>query len=229
MVTPALPIRSVRLETIRTARCALLGPEDAAAVRELWVVLHGYGQLAAEFLGGFGAIADGARLLVAPEGLSRFYEERSAPARHRDARVGASWMTREDRLAEIEDQRRWLQLAYETQARVLGPDVPLTVLGFSQGAAAAARWVAGGGVTPRQLVLWGGALAPEIDIGLSSPLRRTRVRLVLGDRDRVVSEIEVRAERERLDAACLAYDFLTFPGGHRLDDATLRVIAGVGT
>ena len=71
-------------------------PEDSAA-RELWYVLHGYGQLAAPFLEEFRAIDDGTRLIVAPEALSRFYEGDAQARLHKDASVGASWMTREDR------------------------------------------------------------------------------------------------------------------------------------
>jgi len=106
------PLRLETFVTRRTARCAVRGPADPAAAREFWLVFHGYGQLAAEFLEGFAALDDGSRLIVAPEALSRFYDARSALERHADATVGASWMTREDGLGEIEDQRDWIDLAY---------------------------------------------------------------------------------------------------------------------
>ena len=75
--------------TPRTARYYTLDP--AEAVREVWFVLHGYGQLAGAFLRHFERLQDGARLFIAPEALSRYY----LPGHQR---VGASWMTREDRL-----------------------------------------------------------------------------------------------------------------------------------
>ena len=58
--------RIERFMTRRTGRCAACGPTDPATVRELWVVLHGYGQLASRFLAGFGTLDDGSRLIVAP-------------------------------------------------------------------------------------------------------------------------------------------------------------------
>ena len=58
-------IRSRAITVKRTARLALLGPEGSA-VREVWYVLHGYGQLAAPFLENFRAIDDGTRLIVSP-------------------------------------------------------------------------------------------------------------------------------------------------------------------
>src|ERR1051325_10016453 len=51
----------------------------------------------------------GRRRLVAPEGLSRFYLSERATER----RVGASWMTREDRLAEIADYLGYLDAVYD--------------------------------------------------------------------------------------------------------------------
>lgn len=225
-MTAPIPVRYDPFSTRRTARCAVRGPGDPGGVAELWLVLHGYGQLAGEFLGGCGALDDGTRLLVAPEALSRFYDARSSLERHAEATVGASWMTREDRLAEIEDQFHWLSLAHAHYAAQVPADTPLTVLGFSQGAAAAARWVAGSGVPVAHLVCWGAALPPDVPIGPGSVLGRTRTTLVVGDRDRFVTADRIAMERDRLDAADFRYAFERFEGGHRLDDATLRRLTG---
>lgn len=54
-----------RIAVARTARYFTLG----RAEREVWFVLHGYGQLADRFLRHFDPIDDGTRLIVAPEGL----------------------------------------------------------------------------------------------------------------------------------------------------------------
>ena len=67
---------------------------------------------------------------MAPEGLSRFYLDAGA------GKVGASWMTKEDRAHEIEDYLSYLE---QVRAAII-PPVPLTILGFSQGVATAARW-----------------------------------------------------------------------------------------
>src|SRR2546425_1041706 len=80
----------------KTARYYSLG-EPGPATRQLWFVCHGYGQLAGRFLRHFEPLDDGSRVIIAPEGLSRFYLSESPAER----RVGASWMTREDRLVEM--------------------------------------------------------------------------------------------------------------------------------
>ena len=84
------------LAVSRAARYHTLG-EGSAATQQVWFACHGYAQLAARFLEKLRVLDDARRYLVAPEGLSRFYlTERPA-----ERRVGASWMTREDRLNEI--------------------------------------------------------------------------------------------------------------------------------
>ena len=210
-----------RFLTQRTGRCAVRGPTDPAVVRELWFVLHGYGQLAREFIQGVSAVDDGSRLIVAPEALSRFYSTPAPlPQSHsmQDA-VGASWMTRDDRDDEIADQMHWLQQVHETYRARVAPDTPITLLGFSQGAATAVRLVDQGGITPAHLILWG-ALPPETLLP-TSPVWQTRCTLVVGARDKFLSAERVMAERARLDAAGCPYTFVSFPGGHRLDDQTL--------
>lgn len=194
-------------------------------MKELWIVLHGYGQLAADFITGFGAIDDGTRLIVAPEALSRFYDARATVERHAEASVGASWMTREDRVEEIGDQLHWLQLAHDRFRDQVGAAAPLTVLGFSQGTAAASRWVASGAVPVRRLVCWGGAIAPELPLAPDTPLGRTECTVVVGDRDRFVPAERLAAEQARLAAAGFRCAFERFEGGHRLDDAVLRRLA----
>lgn len=219
--------RYERFVTRRTARAAVRGPADPAVVREFWIVLHGYGQLAAPFLDGFRAVDDGTRLLVAPEALSRFYDTRTALEKHAEATVGASWMTREDRLEEIADQQHFLQQVHDHFRARIGPAAPLTVLGFSQGTAAASRWVATGAAPAAHLVAWGGAIAPELPLGAGSVLGRTRCSIVSGDRDRFVPEERLTAECARLDAAGFTYTLVRYAGGHRLDDGALRQVAGI--
>jgi predicted esterase len=217
-------LRSVSLTVPRTARYAAFGPAPALA-REWWIVIHGYGQLAADFLLQCRTLDDGSRLVVAPEALSRYYERGSAttPA---EARVGASWMTREDRLNEISDYLRYFDLLVGFLGSGMPALPPIHVLGFSQGTAAASRWVAAGSVRAARLMCWGGLIAPELDlVSPAAPLRNTRVQLVLGTRDKFATPDVVAREEARLAAAGLVYEGITFEGGHRLDDATLAALA----
>ena len=72
----------------RSARWYALG-EPGPGVREIWLAVHGYGQLARDFLETLRPIASFERFIVAPEALSRFYlAERGMD--HRKAPVGGS-------------------------------------------------------------------------------------------------------------------------------------------
>jgi predicted esterase len=224
-------IRSVSIAVKRSARLAMLGPEGPG-VRELWVVLHGYGQLAAPFLEDFRALDDGTRLIVAPEALSRFYDGDTQARLHRDAKVGASWMTREDRLSEIADYIAYLDAVHQSILSRLGGgrQLPVTVLGFSQGGATAARWVAGGRVNAARLVVWGSQFPPELDLAdPGTPLRRAETILVIGSTDVFATPKLVEKETARMRAANFPFRFVSFTGGHRLDDETLRALAGMST
>src|SRR2546430_248789 len=140
---PAEAIAEHAIAVPRTARYYTLGPTHGFP-RELWFVCHGYGQLAGRFIQQFAPIDDGTRLIVAPEALSRFYLDPLSERRHqRSPRVGATWMTREDRHAEIADYVSYLDLlSAEVKHHLAGASPRIVFLGFSQGTATVSRWLA---------------------------------------------------------------------------------------
>jgi len=189
-----------RFNVPRSARCFTQG---GGAASEAWLLLHGYGQLASRFLRGFAPLATPERLLVAPEGLSRFYLEAGA------GKVGASWMTREDRASEIADYLGYL----EAVRRALIPPVPLTVLGFSQGVATAARYAMAAAPAPVRLVCWGGLVPEEIP---AARLGGIRVTLVVGEREEWAPPAAVEAQAAAFRAAGVAAEVIRFDGGHEI-------------
>jgi len=203
----------------RSARYWSLGDFDGS-FSEVWFLCHGYGQLATEILDSARVLAGPRRLLVAPEALSRFYHDD-----HR--RVGASWMTREDREREIEDYVRYWDLLHDRVFEIIErASVRLVLLGFSQGAATAARWAARGRGAVDHLVLWGAAAPPELDSATSlEPLTRMQLSLVAGTRDKLFSDGAREEQKQRLDRHGVSFSELGFDGGHRLDDDTLATLA----
>jgi len=216
-----------RISVTRSARYFTLGggPRGAA---EVWFVCHGYGQLAARFLEKFRVLDDGTRYLVAPEALSRFYlEDAAVPAKER--KVGATWMTREDRLNDIDDYVRYLDALH---AEVLGPMARaaprVTALGFSQGAATVSRWVALGKARIDRLVLWGGEFPPDLDLTPATVvgrLRAARLSLVYGRSDEFITPKVVAGITERLRQHDIPCRQIPFDGGHELDEEVLRELA----
>ena len=210
-----------RLTVSRTVRYFTLGRPD----REVWFVLHGYGQLAARFLRHFEPLDDATRLIVAPEGLSRFYLTEDPAER----RVGASWMTREDRLAEIEDYVQYLDAVYaEVVGSVDRSLVRVRVLGFSQGATTACRWTTMGAARVDRLIVWGGEVPPDLDLArepAAGRLRALRLLLVYGTQDRFFTPKVVAATEARLREHGIPYERVSFDGDHGIDGAVLKKLA----
>jgi predicted esterase len=173
---------------------------------------HGYGQLASRFLERFRPIEAERRCIVAPEGLSRFYLTESPTER----RVGASWMTREDRLHEIDDYVRYLDGVY---AKVVPRSARVTALGFSQGAATVCRWAGLGSSRIDRLIVWGGEVPPDLDL---KRLRVPSLTLVYGTRDEFFTSKIIAVTESRLREHGIPYALVPFEGGHEIDEATLR-------
>jgi predicted esterase len=218
-------MREHHLSVSRTARYHTLGT-SGAATRAVWFVCHGYGQLAVRFLQHFAPLDDGSRLIVAPEGLSRFYVAEAADPQG-ERKVGASWMTREDRLAEIDDYVRYLDAVYaDVFHRLERRAVRVTALGFSQGAATVSRWAALGTAAIDHLVLWAGELPPDLDLRVAGPrFRSLACTLVYGRADEFVTAERVAQVTARLGELGITPAIRTFAGGHELDATVLKELA----
>ena len=213
------PVSSFRTE--RTARVAHLGPTGAEGA--LWICLHGYRQLAPWFLRRFGVLDDGSRRIVAPEALNRFYVGDPDGRHGPDARVGATWMTREDRAAEMADYTAYLERVLEVESEG-APPRPTVVLGFSQGAHTAARWMHRSGHDVHAVVLWGEGLPHD---STEDELTRAQRRwiLVRGDADPSRSAAREAEDARRLDAASARWEVRTHAGGHRIETDALEELA----
>ena len=140
----------------RTAHYYTLGT-PSPEIEEFWLVCHGYGQLGSEIIHKFAKFDDGKHLIVAAEGLSRFYWGGVT------GKISASWMTSGDRLSEIDDYVQMLQNIYEKHMALLGPNVRINLFGFSQGVATQIRWMMARFPKFDRLVLWAGTLPDDLD------------------------------------------------------------------
>ena len=206
----------------KRARYYTLGSVHDA--NDVWIVCHGYGQLAGRFIQSFACIAEPGRVVVAPEGLHRFYmDPPPAPAANR--RVGATWMTREDRDNDIADYVDYLdQLISEVVAQ--SPTARLRVLGFSQGSATILRWAVGATRLPHQLILWAGEVPTDVDWAMGArKLANTRIDAVRGDRDELTSQTTLERNLATLSGVGLRYHLHEFGGGHHMNDDLLQQLA----
>ena len=214
------------IRVTRTARYYTLGG-GGEGVDEAWFALHGYRQAARRFARRFEVLDAPGRIVVVPEGLSRFYVDPS-PGRHApEHRVGASWMTREDRDNEIADYVAYLDALAREPATSFTPAVRRrVVLGFSQGAHTASRWVVLGHTNVHELVLWGAGLATDLTPDtLGAGLEGVHVTFVRGARDKFRDRREEAAQDAMLKELGVSFRVLLHPGEHEIAPEPLLAVA----
>jgi predicted esterase len=161
--------------TQRTAKIVTSG-NFSEKTKYIWIITHGYGMLASFFIKKFAALNPEEHYLVVPEALSRAYLEGLT------GRVGASWMTSEERESEIEDQFIYLEKVYEQFITPrLTSKIQVIAFGFSQGAATIFRWANTTNQPIHQIVSWAGSIPP--DVLAQWNLASKEIHLVIGDKD----------------------------------------------
>ncbi|MFZ6011265.1 MAG: alpha/beta hydrolase [Bacteroidota bacterium] len=201
------------------ARFYQLG-EINAFTRQIWFVMHGYGQLAQYFIKKFARLEEQSICVIAPEGLSRFYLDNLQGSGRPSDRVGATWMTRENRLTDIENYISYLNAIYD--ALIQNNNTPVTILGFSQGSATASRWALQQKIKFNRLILWAGILPPDMDFETGKEILKDKeVHFVYGTKDPFLNDsrfFEMKMLSEKLHAHVKQH---TFEGGHDIHEETL--------
>lgn len=190
--------------------------------KQIWFVLHGYGQLAQYFIRKFQKLNDHNICVIAPEALSRFYlEDITSRVQSGNKRVGATWMTKENRLMDIDNYLHYLDTLAKHELEMFN-DIPVTILGFSQGAATASRWVLNGNINTKRLILWAGIFPPDMRVDTGKEiLQRIKTTIVYGDQDPFLNDdrfAEMNLLAEKLNIKPVVY---SYAGGHEIHDETL--------
>ncbi len=197
--------------TQRTARYYTLGPETTDA-KHFWITCHGFAQMAEAFIKEFEPLAALGGKIVAPEALNRFY------TRGFDGRVAATWMTREDREAEINDYVAYLDGLYNQETKDLPPVANKHVLGFSQGATTVCRWVAARKPDFNHLWLCSGDLPHDLDWdSFKTAMEGKKLHLVLGNNDPLITAERKSATQSKIEEHGLNYKLHEFEGEHVLN------------
>ncbi len=161
------------IQVLKSARFITHGDVNSAS--KLLFVLHGYGQLPRYFIRKFEKLAALGYYIVAPEGMHRFYLNGTS------GRVGASWMTKEARLDDINDNYVLLNSIYKT-IKERNPNFSSKILlGFSQGGATASRWMNNNPNLFDQCILWA-SIFPE-DVPFPTNQHQLNYLFVVGEQD----------------------------------------------
>ena len=199
-----------KLISKKTFRYQQIGELDKAT--HLLIVLHGYGQLAEFFIRKFNDVPEN-YLVIAPEGMHRFYLNGTS------GRVGASWMTKEDRESDIRDNLIWLnQLLNELKAKKKFEKIIL--LGFSQGGATAARWYYSSKNEINHLILWASVFPPDLEKPENS--NNSENYFVIGTEDEFYNSEAQKSEIEFYQK--IGFQTLQFKGKHNVEIRALNRI-----
>ncbi len=201
---------SHKLTVPRTAHYYRLGA-PGPHIRRIWMVCHGYGQAAARFIQRFRPVASESDLILAPEGLSRFYWGGF------DGPVVASWMTRGDRLDEIADYSNYLSQLLESYQIQCPADAELILLGFSQGTATQVRWIMRRFPQFKHLILWAGLLPEDIDYQPALPYFRGRsLHFFYAEDDPLLTAERLSFHRNVVARSGLVFEEHQYLGGHKV-------------
>ncbi len=204
------------LKIEKSARYFLSGPLDKE-YDTICFALHGYGQLGQYFIHNFKLPDLDKTLFIAPEGLHRFYLNGTS------GRVGASWMTKEDRLKDIEDYCYYLDRVYHHFKDKIATVEKVGILGFSQGVATACRWISKSSYQFDFLINWAGAFPPDLDVEESiRKMNPIPVHLLLGDEDEYISMEQFKSHTELLRSQGFKLETTTFKGKHKIYSEVLK-------
>ena len=178
----------------------------------VWVVLHGYGMLSEFFIQKFKKLENKNTLILAPEALNRFYIDTNY------GRVGASWMTKDERQDDIKENIKYLNSLMDQVIKEIGHNrFKINVLGFSQGGATACRWLFKSGLKFENLIMWAGDI-PKDTLTEDNRLKWNdmNTHLVMGKKDELINE-EMKAKFLKLVTDYkLDYKLTLYDGDHRI-------------
>lgn len=205
-------------QTQKTAKVVIEG-EVNPKLKTVWLVAHGYGHLASYFINKLKPILNEENLVIVPEGLHRYYLNGIS------GRVGASWMTKEEREHDIADYCNYLDEVYKKFIRPLGEKITVNALGFSQGGATLCRWASSTQYKIDNLIIWGSVI--PADMNWENYLSKINVGnwiYVAGDKDEYLNSEQQHTQLDTLKKNNIQPQTVFYEGGHDILEEPLRLL-----
>jgi len=196
----------------RTAHYYLKGNTKADHVL---YVLHGYAQLAEDFIKEFAALENENVLIIAPEALSKFYNKERKPV--------ANWMTSHEREDEMKDYIVYLEQLRTQVEKDYGPK-QLHILGFSQGTSTALRWISKCEKKIDHAYICSGAIPPELKEDDLKSQSECNFHYFYGDQDHFFNKEKGHELFLLLDSITNRTEEHPFEGDHSIHLISIEVI-----
>jgi len=213
-------MQSKHINVTKRARYYQIG-EANSSIKKVWMVFHGYAMLSEFFIKKFDVLNDSETLIIAPEALNRFYITENF------SRVGASWMTKEDRENDIVENNRYIESLYQNIITQIGhSNFELNVLGFSQGSPTGCRWVFSSNVKVDHLIVWAGDIPKDTLVAENkSKWDSIKTFLVMGKKDSLITrELSLQFQKVISDYK-LNFKLIEYNGDHRIFPKVLKEIS----
>ena len=179
--------------------------------KNIWIVLHGMGYLSRYFLKPFQALNSEENYIISPQAPSKYYLKNDFKY------VGASWLTKEDTPAEIENVMAYLQAVLENEP--ISSPKKLVLFGFSQGVSIVTRFMVRQQLRPSNLILYAGGIPRELKAKDFEylDLEQTEINMVYGSKDHFLTPDRLQTEFKKLsDLFKGRAKIVEFDGGHEI-------------
>lgn len=196
----------------RTASYQFLAAQNSD---HLLYLIHGYGQLAEDFIQDFKCL-EGKINIIAPEALSRYYNKKGKPV--------ASWMTAHERESEMRDYVNYLNDLHQAVCSEKEYD-KVFLLGYSQGVSTAMRWLANCADDFTDIYLCSGSIPPELGRNDLKMHLNTNFHYFYGDDDPLMSISKALKQIDLLKELVNEVDSQPFSGGHHISESCLELMA----
>jgi len=182
--------KQVRYQTTNTYETL---NELTEKTKNIWIVLHGIGYLSKYFIKYFDGLNAHENYIIAPQAPSKYY------LKNEYKYVGASWLTKENRVLETGNVLAYLDAVYA--AEEFPAKCNLIVFGFSQGVSIATRWIASRELQCNQIVLYAGGIPKELtskDFDFLN-YQETEISVIVGDKDQYLTGEVMKYESGRIE------------------------------
>jgi len=206
------------LKVQKTARVVIEGANNPE-LKSVWLIAHGYGQLSTFFINKFEKLFAKENLFIVPEGLHRYYLNGFS------GKIGASWMTREEREKDIEDYCNYMDVIYQNYISPLDKNIIVNALGFSQGGATICRWAAHTHNKIDNLIVWGSVIPPDMNWETDvQKLKTLNWHYVAGDNDELLSDKRRVEQLEILNKNGIKPNSIHYNGSHDILEEPLFLL-----
>ncbi len=183
---------------------------------QVWIACHGIGYLSRYFIRYFKNLPQ-QHYIIAPQAPAKYYQTKDFKY------VGASWLTKEQTALEIENVLNYLDAVWQNENL---KDLPVNLMGYSQGVSIAMRWLARRELVCNNLIIHSGSIPNEFEPDEFKGKVNSKVHLIYGNKDEYISgenlETQLKLAKELYSNQLEIHEF---DGIHEVNQTLLKDLA----